>query len=129
MKPKIIIVKEELVIALDIKEILEQEGHEVIINITSSEQAMLAITQHHPDLLLIDTHLSNDSEGILLGNYLKNNSTIPYIYITSHNNTLKLKELKESNPAGIILKPYKVAEIKDTVAMALHYAQKKNVEQ
>ena len=78
--PTILVVEDELIIALDIKEILEQEGYNVIIN-TTVTQAIIAIEAHSPALVLISTNLNQEKDGVNLGEYLfqKKNSAI-YLY-------------------------------------------------
>lgn len=123
MKPKIIIVENELLIALDIKNILEQDGYEVIINITTAEQALIALGIHQPDLILIETHLGENKEGVKLARFLNKISSTPIVFISSFSNQFTIEELNEISPNSLIMKPYKVLDIKTTVGMALHNIQ------
>lgn len=117
---KILIVEDELIIAKDISLILEQEGYEARIGITSVEQAIEQIKREKFDLVVIDINLYQNSNGIELGLYLLKKDTIPYIYITSHSDNLTIDRIKDSRPYGIIIKPYKPIDIKSTVTIVLY---------
>jgi AraC-like DNA-binding protein/CheY-like chemotaxis protein len=118
-RPTILVVEDELIIALDMKGILEQEGYNVIINIVTVNQAIQAIEEHNPVLVLIDINLNQEKDGVNLGQYLLKKDTIPFIYITSYTDNLTLERVKETHPNGFIVKPFKPIDFKTTVAIVL----------
>lgn len=120
MVPTIIIVEDELLIAKDISMVLEKEGYNVIMNITSVEQAIEAIEIYNPSLLLLDINLKHDRDGVYLGEYLRKKNTIPFIYITSSSDNVTLERVKDTKPEGIIIKPFKSSDIRTTVSVVLH---------
>lgn len=128
MKSTILIVEDELLIALDLKGILEQEGYNVIINIVTVPDAIKAITLHNPILVLLDINLKQDEDGVSLGHYLLNKDTIPYIYITSYSDNVTLDRVKDTRPHGIIIKPFKVQDVKSTIAVVLNNYKHKHID-
>jgi AraC-like DNA-binding protein/CheY-like chemotaxis protein len=126
MKAKIIVVEDELLIALHIKKVLEKEQHEVVIDITSVEDAILYIEEHNPGLVLIDINLNKNKEGTELGHYLLQKDSIPYIYITSYSDKSTLDKVNETRPDGYIVKPFKDQDLLTTVSVVLNnYYHKK----
>ena len=117
--PTILVVKDELIIALDIKEILEQEGYNVIIN-TTLTQAIIAIEEHSPVLVLIGMNLNQKEDGVNLGEYLFQKKTVPFIYITSYTDNLTSSRIKETNPNGFIVKPFTPKDVLTTVDILLN---------
>lgn len=128
MKPTILVVEDELLIAMDIQGILETEGYEVIINLTNVNEAIQAIETYEPALVLVDINLKQDDEdGISLGQYLLNKETVPYVYITSYTDNVTLDRVKDTRPHGMIIKPFKPADIRTTVSIVLNnFKHKKN---
>jgi AraC-like DNA-binding protein/CheY-like chemotaxis protein len=120
MTPTIIVVEDELLIAKDISMVLENEGYKVIMNITNVEQAIEAIELHNPNLVLLDINLKDDRDGVHLGEYLRKKNTIPFVYITSSSDNVTLERIKDTNPNGIIIKPFKSSDIRTTVSVVLH---------
>jgi AraC-like DNA-binding protein len=120
MKPLILIVEDELIIALDIKEILNEEGYDAIINIVNVDDAIVAIENFSPSLVLIDINLNQEKDGVYLGAYLLEKDTVPFIYISSYSDKSTLERVGSTRPYGYIVKPYKALDIKTTVSIVLN---------
>lgn len=126
MNNKILIVEDELLIALDMQGTLEKLGFEVIIDVTSVEQAIVYIEEHQPMLVLIDINLNKNKDGTHLGQYLLQKDTIPYIYVTSYADKSTLDQVNATRPNGYIVKPFKDDDLKATVSVVLNnYYHKK----
>ena len=128
MKPLILIVEDELVIAHDIGQILEDEGYEIRLNIMTVESAIRHINELHPALVLIDINLNQEMEGIQIGKYLLATDRIPYIYITSYTDKVTLDEVKDTRPHGFIAKPFKPVDVTTTVSIVLNNYSHRNIE-
>lgn len=127
-KPLILIVEDELIIALDIKEILNEEGYDAIINIVNVEDAITAIENYNPSLVLIDINLKQDKDGIDLGTYLLQKDKVPFIYITSYSDKSTLERVTETRPYGYIVKPFKPIDLKTTVSIVLNNFKHRNID-
>jgi AraC-like DNA-binding protein len=119
-KPIIVVVEDELLIALDIKEILHQDGYDVIINVESVEKAIEIIEDVNPNLVLIDINLKKDKDGIDLGQYLLKKDNLPYIYISSYFDKITLDRANDTRPHGYIVKPFKSADLTATVSIVIN---------
>lgn len=123
-----LIVEDELIIALDIKEILNEEGYDAIINIVSVEAAIVAIENSSPDLVLIDINLKQDKDGIDLGKYLLQKDKIPFIYITSYSDKSTLDRVSLTRPYGYVVKPFKPEDLKATVSVVINNFKHRNID-
>ena len=119
MKQKIIVVEDDIIIAHDIKGILETD-YNVQINIKSVEEAIILIDEEKPDLVLLDINLKSEKDGTELGEYLLTKDTIPFIYITSFCDAATLDKVKSTRPYGFIVKPFKPVDIQAKVFLALN---------
>lgn len=128
IRPKILIVEDELLIAKNLSIILEGEGYETLIGITTVNEAIEVINQENFVLVLIDINLRSNSDGVELGNYLLKKDTIPFIYITSHSDNVTLDRIKYTRPHGIIIKPFKAIDIKSTVSIVLSNFKHKHID-
>ncbi|OYU80320.1 MAG: hypothetical protein CFE23_09640 [Flavobacterium sp. BFFFF1] len=127
-KPVVLIVEDELIIALDIKEILEEEGYDAIINIVTVDDAIHAVENLNPSIVLIDINLKQDKDGIDLGTYLLEKDKTPFIYITSYSDKTTLERVSETRPYGYIVKPFKSIDIKTTVSIVLNNFKHRNID-
>jgi AraC-like DNA-binding protein/CheY-like chemotaxis protein len=128
VRPKILIVEDEIIIAEDISLILEDEGYETQIGIITVKEAIKAIEENEYVMVLIDINLSNNSDGVELGAYLLKKDTVPFVYITSYSDNVTLNRLKDTRPHGIIIKPFKPIDIKSTVSVILNNYKYKNID-
>lgn len=117
---RVLIVEDELIIAQDIKEILEEEHYVCIAIVRTLEDAIEHIELHTPDLVLIDVMLNHKKDGIAIGKHLFEKQTIPYIFITSSCDKNSLSEIKQTYPSGFIVKPFKPSDILTTIEIAMH---------
>ena len=110
-RSKIIIVEDEIIIALDLKLRLENLGY-VVLNIAfNGEDAIKLTGETNPDLVLMDIQLNGEMDGITVANQIRNLHNVPFIYLTgSHDNSL-LERAKQTDPIGFISKPFDETEI------------------
>ena len=128
IKPRILFVEVELLIAKDISMILENEGYETRIGITSVQEAIQALSEEKFSMVLVDVNLGNNSDGVELGSYLLKRDTMPFVYITSYSDNVTLDRIKDTRPFGIIIKPFKPIDIKSTVSVILNNYKHKNID-
>jgi|GEM_PF-803633 len=119
-KSKILIVEDEGLTALSIKDLLESWGHENPSIALSSDEALKTIEKSKPDLILMDINLNEDIDGIDVANRLKNNFDVPIIYLTAHSDETMLERVKLTEPYGYIVKPFSDEELKITIDTALY---------
>lgn len=127
MKPKILVVEDEMIIAYDIKGYLEKD-YDVIINVTNADDAIVKIEVEKPDLILLDINLRADKDGITVGEYLLKKDHIPFIYITSYCDKATLDRVKDTRPYGFIVKPFKPDDLLSTVFLALNTFKHRNID-
>lgn len=116
---QILVVEDEKIIALNLKESLESLGYSVVAIVASGEAAVTTATEYRPDLVLMDIRLKGKMDGIYAAQIIWENLSIPVIYVTGHSDYSTLKRAKITAPFGYILKPVKERELSVTIEMAL----------
>jgi cellulose synthase/poly-beta-1,6-N-acetylglucosamine synthase-like glycosyltransferase/CheY-like chemotaxis protein len=119
IKPRIMVVEDENITALDIGGKLEDLGYDVIAIVASGSLAIEKARKLHPDLILMDIMLKDDMDGIEVTRSI-DDLFIPVVYLTSYSDKKTLKRARETSPYGYIIKPYNGDELKTTIEMALH---------
>ena len=119
---KILVIENELLIALDLKNILKDQGYDVLFNIVSYEQMLAVIDVYKPDLVLIDIKLLGNKDGIEIAKHLQLNYKMPYIFITSNYCADILRRIKDSflQPAAFIVKPFRPIDITTTIEIVFN---------
>ncbi|MEW6599998.1 MAG: PAS domain S-box protein [Nitrospirota bacterium] len=118
-KAEILIVEDEAFIALQLKKQLESIGYNVAYMAASGEDAVLMAHQSNPDLVLMDITLSGEISGIEAVKQIRSVRNIPVIYLTAHSNEETLKQAKDTEPYGYLIKPVGSKELHNAIEIAL----------
>ncbi|MFH0787090.1 MAG: PAS domain S-box protein [Pseudomonadota bacterium] len=119
-KPKILIVEDEAIIALDLKSNLEQMGYTVMAQVNSGEKALEMVEQEPPDLVLMDIILKGKMDGIEAADIIRSRWDIPVVFCTAYADRDRLERAKLVYPFGYIIKPFQDNDLKITIEMALY---------
>ena len=84
---RILIVEDELVIAIDLEETLSEEGHQVAGIARESKTALGLAQRLRPDLALVDVHLVDGDTGPEIARRLKEMG-IPVLFMTANASVL-----------------------------------------
>lgn len=123
MKPKILVVEDEWIIANDIKDSLAEMGYRVTAIAASGEDAIARVEEELPDLILMDIVLKGKMNGIETTRAIRARHDIPVIYLTAYDNQFLVNQAKQTDNFGYLLKPFKVRELNIAIDMALHKKQ------
>jgi len=127
---KTLIVEDELIIAEDMKGMLQEMQHEVIGIAGDCEEAMEILDRDVPDIALIDIHLRGGDDGISLALSMRGKYDIPIIFITSYSDKTTVDRAKQVRPEGYIVKPFEKADLYTAIEIAMNnfsMRQKKGV--
>lgn len=117
---KIIVVEDERIIALDIKNTLRNLGYHVISTLSNGQDVLDYLEQDKPDLILLDITLKGALSGIDTARIIMEKYSIPFIYLTALTDEETLKKAKITEPFGYIIKPFNERGLHTTIEMALY---------
>ncbi|TVT75076.1 MAG: EAL domain-containing protein [Denitromonas halophila] len=118
MNGRIMIVEDERIVALDLRQTLESFGHEVVMVASSGERAVAEGPQLKPDLVLMDIHLDGPMDGTQAASILQQHN-IPVLFLTAFAGQSMLDQAELSSPYGYLVKPVETRALQATVRMAL----------
>ena len=119
-RPKILVVEDEGVVALDICQQLETMGYEPVGHATSGEQAVAMAGELRPALVLMDISLGGTLDGITAAQAVRLQFGLPVVFLTAFSADEVLQRAKLAQPFGYILKPFSERELRTVVEMALY---------
>ena len=120
MTGRILIVEDELIVAMDLKQILEQYGLEVVGIAESAYVALQIALETRPDLALMDINLAGQMNGIETARQLRQSYGIPSVFLTAYCDDTTLANVAEEMPYGYLIKPFSSRELKVALQIALH---------
>ncbi|MCK5196471.1 MAG: response regulator, partial [Desulfobulbaceae bacterium] len=117
---KIIVVDDEVVIALGLQERLTTMGYEVIDIAHTGEEAVEKARNLRPDLMLLDIMIPGKLDGIQVAETVKSELDIPVIFITAFSEDQIIERAKQAEPYSYIVKPLQDRELKAAIEVALY---------
>jgi len=117
---RLLIVDDEAVILIQLKEYLRDMGYEVAGTAVSGEDAVEKARELNPDLILMDIYLAGKKlDGISASVRIKEEMNIPVIFMTAFGGDQVLERVKNVEPYGFVLKPFQNTELKAAIDVAL----------
>lgn len=116
---KILVVEDQNIVALNIKNKLKNLGYEVPGTVVSGEEAIREAELANADLVLMDIMLKGDMDGIEAARIIKSRFKIPVIYLTACTDFETLERAKLTEPEGYIPKPFKEEDLYKNIETAL----------
>ncbi|MFQ3583875.1 MAG: response regulator, partial [Cyanobacteriota bacterium] len=123
VKGSILVVEDEKIIAKDIATVLKKFGYTVPAIASSGEEAMRRLEESPVDLVLMDIVLKGDIDGVEAAKRITERFNIPVVHLTAYADDDTLARVKETQPFGYIIKPFKERELYTTIEIALHNHQ------
>ena len=117
-KERILVVEDEYLVAHDISHMLLDLGYEVAGVVSTAGEAMNAVRERPPDLVLLDIVLKGAIDGVTLAKLIKEESAIPIVFLTAHADEMTLSRAKFTDPLGYLLKPFEFCELKTVIELA-----------
>jgi len=119
-KAKILVVEDQNIVALNIRNKLKNLGYTVPATAATGEEAIRKAELTGADLVLMDIMLKGDMDGISAAQEIKSLFGIPILYLTAYTDEETLGRAKMTEPAGYISKPFKEEDLHSNIEMALH---------
>lgn len=98
---RILIVEDEILLAMMLEEWLQEAGHETLGPVRSMREAIDTATAACPDLALMDVNLGASESGVDIARILKKDWNIPSLYLTAYRDVAETSE----TGVGILNKP------------------------
>jgi DNA-directed RNA polymerase specialized sigma24 family protein len=118
----VLIIEDEPMIAMDLESIVEGLGHRVAGVARTHAEAVKAVENDKPGLVLADIQLADGSSGLDAVNEMLASFQVPVIFITAYPDRLLTGERPE--PAFLITKPYQPDTVKAIVSQALFFERR-----
>lgn len=124
---KILLVEDEMIIADYMQECLQNLGYKVLDICINYNEAVEALAQHKPDIVLLDITLKGSKTGIDLAKYIQENYNIPFVFASSHNDKNTIDKAKTTLPYAYLIKPFSQEDLYAVIETALmHFSRQKN---
>lgn len=110
---KFLVAEDEFIIALEIKQLIEDMGFEVTALVSTALEAITKCETDKPNIILMDVQLSGSLNGIEAANIINYKHNIPIIFLTNRNNEYILEQDKTAAKHKAIKKPVDILQLSE----------------
>ncbi len=115
----VLIVEDETVVALDLRERVLSMGHDVCGIADSAAKALALAIAERPGLILMDIMLKGDADGVDAATNIRAEYDVPVIFVTAYGDGDTFERIKAVSPYGYIVKPYNERELRIAIELGM----------
>jgi response regulator NasT len=114
---RILIAEDETIIRLDLRDLLERSGHEVVAEARDGEEAVTLCREHEPELAIMDVKMPK-LDGIDAARRILDEQPIPIVMLTAYGQDELVSRAVEAGVFGYLVKPFREQDLMPAIATA-----------
>jgi AmiR/NasT family two-component response regulator len=116
-KLKVLIADDEPIILLDLKQMLENLGYEVVAEASDGQQAVDLARETHPDVCILDVKMPV-MDGIEAVEIITEENIAPTILLTAYSDRELVDRAKAAGVFAYLVKPFKPGDLPPSIEVA-----------
>jgi response regulator NasT len=116
--PKILIAEDEAIIRLDLKEMLEEEGLDVVGEASDGEAAIRLARERKPDLVIMDIKMPG-MDGLAAAEHIVSEDLGAVLILTAFSQRDLVQRAAEAGAMGYLVKPFQKADLMPAIEIAI----------
>jgi len=117
----VLIIEDDLVVAQNMKEIIESLGSNKVFMAKNDEEAFELVKMYRPNLFLTDISLADsDLDGISIMEKISETNNAPLIYTSALSDHHTRNRAKLTNPVAYLVKPFSARQLEVAIDFAFH---------
>lgn len=117
-KVSILIVEDEAISVLLLKDGLSAEGFEVCATAATGRDAIAAAETRRPDLIIMDVGLAGEMDGLEASALIRLKCGAPIIFITGYTSEELMVKARDIEPLAFLSKPVEMDELSGIIKAA-----------
>lgn len=118
MTKRVVIAEDEAIVRLDLREILEEEGFEVLGEASRGEEAIELVREHHPDLVLLDIKMPG-MDGLQAAEAISEIGGTAILFLTAFSQRDLVERARDAGAIAYLVKPFQRDELLPAIEVAL----------
>ncbi len=112
-----VIAEDEAIIRLDLKEMLQEEGFDIVAEAVDGETAVQLVQQHRPDLVVMDVKMPR-LDGITAAGQIAAAGLAPVILLTAFSQEELVRRARAAGAMAYLVKPFGKADLLPAIEIA-----------
>lgn len=115
---RVVIAEDEALIRLDLKEMLLDEGYDVVGEAGDGETAVQLAQEHRPDLVVLDVKMPR-LDGIAAAERIASQRIAPVVILTAFSQRELIERARDAGAMAYVVKPFTQSDLVPAVEMAI----------
>jgi two-component system, response regulator PdtaR len=115
---RVVIAEDEAIIRLDLKEILESEGYDVVGETGRGDEAVELVADHQPDLAILDVKMPG-LDGIEAARRITSEHRTAALILTAFSQRNLIEDARDAGVAAYLVKPFQRNELIPAIEVAI----------
>jgi len=115
---RILIADDEPLIRLDLREMLQTLGYQVVGDASDGATAVKLARETHPDLVLMDIQMP-ELDGLEAARILTAENIAPVLLLTAYSQRELVERAQQAGVVGYLVKPFRDSDIQPAIEVAL----------
>ena len=118
MAVRVVIAEDEAIIRLDLREVLEEHGYEVVGETGRGDEAVALVREHTPDLAILDIRMPG-IDGLAAARQINEEGRCAVLILTAFSQRNLIEEARDAGALAYLIKPFTQAELVPAIEVAL----------
>ena len=114
----VVIAEDEAIIRMDLREILEEEGYEVVAEAARGDQVGELVERHRPDVVVLDVKMPG-LDGVSVARELIAHRRCAVVLLTAFSQRELIAEARDAGVMSYVVKPFEASDLVPAIEMAL----------
>ena len=118
MPTSIVVAEDEAIIRMDLRELLVEEGYDVVAECGRGDEAVALIREHRPDVALLDIKMPG-MDGISAAREVASEQLTAVVLVTAFSQRELIEEASDAGVHGYVVKPFERHDLVPAIEVAL----------
>lgn len=117
-RPRVLVAEDEALIRLDLVELLEEQGYEVVGQAADGEKAVEMARELRPDLVVMDVKMPK-MDGITAAENITDERIAPVVMLTAFSQRELIQKAKTAGAMAYVVKPFDASDVVPAIEIAM----------
>ncbi|HIW30310.1 MAG TPA: response regulator [Candidatus Luteococcus avicola] len=117
-KPRVLVAEDEALIRMDLVELLNEEGYEVVGQAGDGEEALAMARELQPDLVVMDVKMPK-MDGITAAEQIAEERIAPVVMLTAFSQRDLVERAREAGAMAYVVKPFDASDVVPAIEIAM----------
>ena len=118
MPTRVVVAEDEVIIRMDLRELLQEEGYEVVAECGRGDEAVRLVREHRPDVALLDIKMPG-MDGISAAREISGDRLAAVVLVTAFSQRELIEEAGDAGVHGYVVKPFERHDLVPAIEVAL----------